>query len=287
MNCNASAVIIEKCNAMANLSTLIFDVDGTLADTERDGHRVAFNLAFADAGLGWHWQEDLYGALLTVAGGKERIRFFVDRYRPPMPAAIAQSSNDSTLSDLIADLHQSKTRYYKQLVRDGKILPRPGVVRLIKEARAAGMRLAIATTSAPDNAIALLRAILGADSPDWFEVIAAGDIVPAKKPAPDVYHYVLQAMQVSPEECLVFEDSEHGLRAATQAGLTTLVTINGYTCSQSFSDAAVVVKHLGDADDPTEAIAAPIDLPLGIHHPTTPYIDLTVLKDIHHRFTGT
>lgn len=219
------------------LQALIFDVDGTLADTERDGHRVAFNLAFAEAGIDWRWDEALYGELLAVTGGKERMRHHVERH---CPAFAAQPGFDA----LVQRLHAAKTRHYVRLVEHGELPLRPGVARLIAEARAAGLRLAIATTTTPKNVSALLRATLGAEAETWFTAIGAGDIVPAKKPAPDIYHWVLQRLQLPAADCLALEDSENGLRASLGAGIPTLITSNDYTRDHDFGGALAVLPDL-------------------------------------------
>jgi HAD superfamily hydrolase (TIGR01509 family) len=244
---------------MPQLQALIFDVDGTLAETERDGHRIAFNRAFAEAGLPWEWSVELYGELLEIAGGKERIQFYLDRVSGA--SSLPNFKPPSAISDRtqwIAALHAAKTAHYKQLVREGIIPPRPGVQRLLQAAQRQGVRLAIATTSTPANTIALLETAFAANAPSWFEVIAAGDIVPAKKPAPDIYCYVLQALNLEPQHCLVIEDSPQGLQAALQAGLKTVVTVNNYTRHYDFSGATLVLDHLGEPDQPFEAIGGEV-----------------------------
>lgn len=250
---------------MTKLQALIFDVDGTLADTERDGHRIAFNQAFAEQGFDWNWSESLYGELLAIAGGKERIQYYLKQHHPNFQPP-------TEWSEFLASLHKLKTKYYQQLLKAAAIPLRPGVKRLIKEAKEQGLRLAIATTSALPNATALLEQTL---DPDWFEIIAAGDIVPAKKPAPDIYNYVLDKMGLTANECLVFEDSHHGLQAAIGAGLKTIVTVNDYTKNQDFSAACLVVNHLGELDLPCEFLAG------NISELTNNYVDLALLHLVH------
>ncbi len=253
---------------MSKLEALIFDVDGTLADTERDGHRVAFNQAFEEAGLDWDWTVELYGELLQVTGGKERIRLFVEKF-------LKDFELDEDITEFAARLHKRKTHFYLELLQSGAIPLRSGVERLINEAREAGLRLAISTTTTPANVDYLISATLGKESLDWFEVIAAGDIVPAKKPAPDIYTWAMEQMNIKPENCLAFEDSLNGVKSSLAADLKTIITVNGYTKDDDFSGAVLVLDQYGEPDDGftvLEGDAAGFD-----------YVNLDLLKEIHAR----
>lgn len=229
---------------------LIFDVDGTLAETERDGHRMAFNAAFREAGLGWTWDEALYGELLAVAGGKERIRAFLSRHHPGFDPPGGES-----LETFVARLHRMKNAHFARLLEQGAVNLRPGVARLIGEARAAGVPLAIATTTSPENVERLLARTLGPEAPGWFACIVAGDMVPAKKPAPDAYLRVLAELDADPGRCMAFEDSAQGLKAARTAGLPVVVTPSHYTRGEDFTGAALVVSDLGEPARPFRVLA--------------------------------
>ncbi len=219
------------------LGALIFDVDGTLAETERDGHRVAFNRAFSEVGLPWSWDAELYNAMLPIAGGKERMRYYAESHHPRM-------AREAGLDDVVALAHELKTTFYLELVGAGESPLRPGVAELIEEARERGLRLAIATTTTPANVNALLTSTLGDDAAAWFEVVGAGDIVPRKKPAPDIYQWVLQQLDLDPTQALAFEDSAIGLAAATTAGIPTIVTPSEHALGHRFDGAAAVMDSL-------------------------------------------
>jgi len=231
-----------------SLKALIFDVDGTLADTERNGHRIAYNKAFEELGVKWHWSADTYAELLSVTGGKERMKYFVENYQPELPA-------DRSLQELIAEIYMTKTRIFNQMLQKGLIPLRSGVARLFKEARESGIRLAIATTTAPSNVKYLLSSNLGEESLGWFDIIAAGDDVENKKPSPEIYQLVLQEMGLKADECIAFEDSKMGCQSATKAGLPVIITVNDYTRDEPFIGAGLVLGQLGDPGVPAELIA--------------------------------
>lgn len=216
------------------MKAFIFDVDGTLAETE-ELHRDSFNEAFGRAQLAWHWDTYRYKELLKVSGGKERIRHFIE-----MDAITVSTPVD----ELVLRLHQSKTDIYGAAVREGRLPLKPGVAALIAEALNRGIRLAIATTTSRENVDNLLGVTLGGTND--FEVIACGDMVPEKKPAPDVYLLALRQLGLSPAECLAFEDSNNGLRAAKGAGLRCVVTPALYTADEDFAEADLVMDDLTD-----------------------------------------
>ncbi len=257
---------------MFGFKALIFDVDGTLADTERDGHRPAFNAAFAEAGLDWLWDVDRYGELLAVTGGKERIAAFIAEEGIRLDPALDPAQ-------LIADLHRAKTRHYVALLEGGAIPLRPGVLRLLREAREAGIQLAIATTTTPENVNVLLDNSGEPGLRDWFQVIAAGDVVPLKKPAPDIFHLALAELGLEAAECVAIEDSDNGVRAALAAGLRALlVTVNDYTRDQDLRDAPLVVDQLGEPDRPARVLAGDLG--------EVQIVDLALLDRLHRAVFG-
>ena len=216
-----------------NLKCIIFDVDGTMADTERDGHRIAFNLAFVEFGLKWHWDEELYGLLLAVTGGKERVKYYQSHFL----------AKTELTDDQIKQLHTYKTKHYIKLLESGEIPLRKGVKILIKNARDENIRLAISTTTTPVNVSTLLHYTMGDSAVGFFSVIAAGDVVTNKKPAADIYLYALNKLKLHASQCIAIEDSQAGLESAVNAGIKTIVITNDYTKQQDFSKAVDVYPN--------------------------------------------
>lgn len=232
------------------IQAIIFDVDGTLADTE-DGHRLSFNKAFAESGLDWHWDEALYGKLLKVTGGKERIRYFVSDF-------LTAYTKPDNFDEFVRRLHQAKTVHYNAMLRGGMIPLRHGIGQLIADAHAAGITLAIATTTTPENVATLLEVGLGHDWQKHFAALGCGDIVAHKKPAPDIYLWVLEKLGLPAAACIALEDSENGLHASLAAGVRTFVIRNRYTRDQDFSGATAVFDGLSDLDGFYRASGLPL-----------------------------
>ena len=261
---HASAALTDS---NASLQAVIFDVDGTLAQTEIDGHRVAFNQAFAEAGLSWHWSPETYTGLLAVTGGKERLRAYVAAHEPQRLAS-------ADFGTWLARLHQRKSAIYSELVQAGAITLRPGVARLIDELRVAGIRLAVATTTTRSSLDSLIRANFACETDEIFAVIGAGDVVASKKPAPDVYCWVLERLRLPAAACLAIEDSEAGLRSAQGAGVSTLITVSSEGPAADLIGALSVVSDLGEPACPARHIAG---LPL-----RGACVDLAQLQAWHH-----
>jgi HAD superfamily hydrolase (TIGR01509 family) len=228
------------------MPALIFDCDGVLADTERDGHLPAFNLAFAEFGLPISWDDATYAKKLTTGGGKERI---ASAFTPEVVVEAGLSPDTDEQAALIKRLHARKTALFTERVEAGLLPGRPGIHRLIAEALGAGWAVAVASTSAEPSVRAVLRHAVG-DSSYCHVQVFAGDIVAHKKPAPDIYLKVLADLDLDPAECVVVEDSGIGVDAAASAGLTVLVTVSSYTADDDFSRAAVVLPSLGDPGRP-------------------------------------
>jgi beta-phosphoglucomutase-like phosphatase (HAD superfamily) len=228
------------------IKALIFDVDGTLADTE-EAHRRAFNRAFAQHGLVWHWSAQEYARLLEVTGGKERLGAYVDSLG-------LDAAERRELQARIPALHATKTANYTQLIREGLVPLRQGVVRLIDEAEQTGVKLSIASTTTLANIEALLSVNLGPGALDRFRVIGAAEQAQRKKPAPDVFEYVLEQLQERAADCVAIEDSANGLAAAKAAGLFSVITPSPWTRLENFADADLVLPSLGSSQHPLRDI---------------------------------
>lgn len=253
-----------------SLEAVIFDVDGTLADTE-EVHRQAFNETFRAHGLPWEWDAPLYRQLLAVTGGKERMRHYCERFHADflgMPEA----------DELIVRMHEAKTARYGQMVKGGGVAARTGVLRLIRDLHQSGVRLAIATTTSRSNVDALLATTLQALPSDTFEVIGAAEQAAGKKPDPAIYQWVLARLGLPPENCIAIEDSRNGVVAAHAAGLPALVTECHWTAGDDFSEAIAVLSDLGEPHRPHMVTRGP---PSSIG-----YVDAFTLRRWHAAWRG-
>jgi len=237
------------------MRALVFDCDGVLSDTERYGHLPAFNQTFEEFGLPVRWSEEDYAEKLLIGGGKERMASLLT---PEFLAETGIPNTDDAKREALAAWHKRKTEIYTGFVADGKLPARPGIARIAREAVAAGFTLAVASTSAEPSVRAVLIHAVGPGIASYFRVFA-GDIVAAKKPAPDIYELALRELGAGADQTVVIEDSENGLRAATAAGLRTIVTVSSYTAAENFDSAALVVTSLGDPHgEECEVLAAPV-----------------------------
>lgn len=223
---------------MSKIKALIFDCDGVLVDTERDGHRVSFNRAFKAKGLNVEWDVPLYGRLLEIAGGKERMKFYFDENGWP--------KNIADKDAFIKELHKLKTDLFMQIIESGELPLRPGVARIVDEAIAKKLKLAVCSTSNERAVNLVVEKLLGEKRKSHFNAILAGDVVSKKKPDPEIYNLALQRLDLKPDECVVVEDSRNGLLAAKAASMHCIVTTNGYTEKENFTNAELVVPELGD-----------------------------------------
>jgi len=250
---------------MPELKALIFDVDGTLADTE-ETHRLAFNLTFSEYGLEWEWTPRLYEELLAVSGGRERMQ----AYAESLGEAFKWPRHPS---DFFRELHRAKTAHYARLLIEGNVGLRPGVRRLLEEARAEGLRLAIATSTRRSNVDTLLDNAFEAGWESWFEGIVTSDTVDIKKPEPEVYLAALAALDLPAANALAFEDTRNGHLAALRAGLKTVITTNYFTRNDEFEGAALVVDQLGEPGRPFHLRAGDCG--------ESSFVDVALLRRLH------
>jgi HAD superfamily hydrolase (TIGR01509 family) len=257
------------------MTALIFDCDGVLADTEQFGHLRAFNQLFDEEGLGVQWSVEDYAEKVKIGGGKERLKSILD---DSFLAEAGLSKDPDAVDEMVARWHKRKTQIYTDLVGAGVMPGRPGIKRIVEEALAASWDLAVASTSAEPAVRAVLRYAVGEELSAEFSVFA-GDIVPAKKPAPDIYLLALKDMKLDPHDVIVVEDSENGMRAAVAAGLPTVVTISTFTAKEDFSPAALVVSSLGEphAGEKTRVLSNP-------HH--VDVVEYVTLENLHHIIVG-
>jgi HAD superfamily hydrolase (TIGR01509 family) len=233
---------------------LIFDCDGVLADTERNGHLPAFNRTFAEFGVPVEWSDAEYAQKVLIGGGKERMASLLT---PEFVAANGLPADEEGQRELLSQWHRRKTAIYTELVGSGALPARPGIARITAEAAAAGWGLAVASTSAEPSVRAVLEHAVGAEAAAGFRVFA-GDIVAHKKPAPDIYLLALAELGAPADAAIVLEDSGNGVAASVAAGLRTVVTVSAYTVDEDFSGASLVVSSLGDDTEPARVIADPL-----------------------------
>jgi HAD superfamily hydrolase (TIGR01509 family) len=223
---------------MAQIKAIFFDQDGVIIDTERDGHRVSFNMTFKEFGYDFDWDVDYYHELLQIAGGKERMKHHLET------KGFGKEVKPEEVDELIKAMHKRKTALFIELIESGKLPLRPGIHRFLMEAMQAGLIIGVCTTSNEQAAHAIAYKIL---SDIKFDFILAGDVVSKKKPDPEIYNLALSKAGVKPEECIVVEDSRNGVLAGKAAGMHVVATTNVYTEKENLNDADIIVTCLGDA----------------------------------------
>jgi HAD superfamily hydrolase (TIGR01509 family) len=242
-----------------SLRAILFDVDGTLADTEALGHRPAYNRAFRELGLEFRWGPKLYRKLLRQPGGRERLAYFFRHFAPPLGAHAAEAQANPEA--WVARIHELKSHFFRRYMKRGRVPLRAGIARIMREAHEQGIRLGIVTNASLRTLTPVLQYSMGPELAAAVSVIASGEEVAHKKPAPDIYQLAMQRLGVTPEECVTLEDSEMGLQAATRAGVRAVVTVNGDTLDQDFRSAALVVSSLGEPGAPTQVLRGQLDGP--------------------------
>ncbi|MGQ0529944.1 MAG: HAD-IA family hydrolase [Panacagrimonas sp.] len=240
-----------------SLRALLLDVDGTVADTERHGHRPAYNRAFRKLGLNFRWGPRLYRKLLEQPGGKERLAHYITQYQPDLGEHAGAFERDP--QRWVDEVHQLKSRYFQRYLRKGQVPLRPGVARLIREADSAGLQVALVSNASRASLKPVLRYGLGEDLATRIDLIVCGEDVEHKKPAPDAYLLALAKLGRDANECVALEDSAMGLRAAVAAGVPTIVTTNANTENEDFSSAMAVLDGCGEPDHPLCSARGPVD----------------------------
>lgn len=258
-----------------SLRAVLFDVDGTLADTEALGHRPAYNRAFRKLGLPFRWGPKLYRKLLKQPGGRERLKYYVERFEPDLAGEADEAARD--LDAWVAKVHELKSSYFKRLMRHGRVPLRPGIARLMREARECDLQLAIVTNASLKTLQPVLKYSMGPELAAEVAVIASGEEVQRKKPAPDLYRLAMQRLGLTPEQCVALEDSEMGLKAAAAAGVPAVVTVNSDTLEQDFAEASLVVSSLGEPGAPMRVLKGQLT---GL-----PWVTIASLRDIHAQAT--
>jgi len=224
---------------MTKIKAAFFDQDGVIIDTERDGHRVSFNMTFKEFGFTDEWDVDYYHELLQIAGGKERMKHHWKT------KGFSRPLTEEEIDNLVKEMHKRKTAIFVDLIESGKLPLRPGIRRFMKELMEAGIQIGVCTTSNEQAAKAITEKIL---SDIKFDIVLAGDVVKNKKPDPEIYNLALSRLGLQPDECFVVEDSKNGVKAAKAASMKTIVTTNGYTEKEDVEAGDVIVSSLGEPD---------------------------------------